>query len=39
MSGPNLGQAQICGGIKPINEISALSLLIFGSPMTIHIHV
>jgi hypothetical protein len=29
MSGPNLGQAQKCGGIKPINGISALSLLIF----------
>jgi hypothetical protein len=35
--GSHLGQAQKGGGVKPVNGIPTLSLLIIGSPMTIQI--
>ena len=35
--GPGLGQAHKCGGIKPVNGISILQLLIIGFPTVIQI--
>jgi len=36
-AGPGLGQAQQCGGVKPVNGISTLSLLITRSLTAIRI--
>ena len=35
--GPGLGQAQKCGGVKPVNGFPTLPFLIIGSPTAIQI--